>query len=45
MILEHVNEHRPKPLAAARRILRNNPSARAERFQELIERLRNWEDG
>ncbi len=44
MILEQVNERRPKPLAAARRILRNNPSARAERFQELIERLRNWEE-
>ena len=42
--MERVRERRPRPFAAARRILRNNPSARAERFQELIERLRNWEE-
>lgn len=39
-----VKARRPRPFAAARRILRNNPSARAERFQELVERLRSWEE-
>ncbi len=39
-----VRSRRPKPFAAARRILRNNPSARADRFQELIERIRSWDE-
>ena len=43
-VIERANERRPKPFAAAKRILRNNPSARAERFQELIERIRNWQE-
>ncbi len=42
-VLQAVNRtraRRPRPFAAARRILRNNPSASAERFREFIETIR-----
>ena len=39
-ILEQANDRRPKPLAAAKRILRNNPTAYSERFEAIIERIR-----
>ena len=39
-----VRERRASRFAAARRILRNNPSARAERFQTFIERIREEAD-
>ena len=39
-VVAQAKARRPKPFAAAKRILRNNPSARAERFQEYIEHIR-----
>ena len=38
-VVAQAKARRPKPFAAAKRILRNNPSARAERFQEYIEHI------
>ena len=39
-VIERANERRPKPFAAAKRILRNNPTAYSRRFESLIERIR-----
>ncbi|MBO5518240.1 MAG: putative ABC transporter permease [Firmicutes bacterium] len=39
-VIERANERRPKPFAAAKRILRNNPTAYSKRFESLIERIR-----
>ena len=45
-VVMQTKARRPKPFASARRILHNNPTARADRFQEFIEHIRRMsQDG
>ena len=39
-----IRVRRPKPFAAARRILKNNPTASAERFREFLESIREMQE-